>query len=43
MKEDLNFGGMRGDSREMFERFYQAGEAKGLAFGTHCWSADPGF
>lgn len=34
---------MRRHGREMFERFYQAGEAKGLAFGTHCWSADPGF
>ena len=26
----------------MFEQFYQARDGHGLAFGTHCWSADPG-
>ena len=25
----------------MFERFYQARDGRGFAFGTHCWSADP--
>lgn len=25
----------------MFERFYQARDGHGFAFGTHCWSADP--
>ena len=24
----------------MFERFYQARNGNGFAFGTHCWSAD---
>lgn len=24
----------------MFEKFYQARDGKGFAFGTHCWSAD---
>lgn len=26
----------------MFERFYEARKGNGFAFGTHCWSADPG-
>lgn len=26
---------------QMFEKFYQAKEGKGFAFGTHCWSGDP--
>lgn len=25
----------------MFEKYYQARDGQGFAFGTHCWSADP--